>query len=55
PLPYRDARARALHQFEAAYLRALIDGADGNASEAARRARMDRPYLLTLLRKHGLR
>jgi DNA-binding NtrC family response regulator len=53
--PYRDARARALHRFEAEYLRALIDGADGNASEAARRAKMDRPYLLTLLRKHGLR
>ena len=54
-LPYRDARARALHRFEVEYLRALIDGADGNASEAARRAKMDRPYLLTLLRKHGLR
>ena len=54
-LPYRDARARALHRFEAEYLRALIEGSDGNASEAARRAKMDRPYLLTLLRKHGLR
>jgi DNA-binding NtrC family response regulator len=53
--PYRDARARALHKFEAEYLRALIDRCGGNASEAARRARMDRPYLLTLLRKHGLR
>jgi DNA-binding NtrC family response regulator len=53
--PYRDARARALHRFEAEYLRALIDRCGGNASEAARRARMDRPYLLTLLRKHGLR
>jgi DNA-binding NtrC family response regulator len=52
---YREARARALHRFEAEYLRSLIDACGGNASEAARRARMDRPYLLTLLRKHGLR
>ena len=52
---YRDARAAALSRFEAEYLRTLIDRAGGNASEAARIARMDRPYLLTLLRKHGLR
>jgi DNA-binding NtrC family response regulator len=52
---YRDARAAALSRFEAEYLRSLIDRAGGNASEAARIARMDRPYLLTLLRKHGLR
>ena len=53
--PYRDARAAALHRFEADYLSGLIERAGGNASEAARLARMDRPYLLTLLRKHGLR
>ena len=53
--PYRDARAAALHRFEAEYLRSLIEATGGNASEAARLARMDRPYLLTLLRKHGLR
>jgi DNA-binding NtrC family response regulator len=53
--PYRDARAAALHRFEAEYLKDLIDRTGGNASEAARVARMDRPYLLTLLRKHGLR
>jgi transcriptional regulator with GAF, ATPase, and Fis domain len=53
--PYRDARAAALARFEGEYLRTLIDRAGGNASEAARIARMDRPYLLTLLRKHGLR
>ncbi|HET9989613.1 MAG TPA: sigma 54-interacting transcriptional regulator [Kofleriaceae bacterium] len=52
---YRDARAAALHRFEAEYLRTLIERSGGNASEAARLARMDRPYLLTLLRKHGLR
>jgi DNA-binding NtrC family response regulator len=52
---YRDARATALARFETEYLKSLIDRAGGNASEAARLARMDRPYLLTLLRKHGLR
>jgi DNA-binding NtrC family response regulator len=52
---YREARAIALHRFEAEFLRALIERAGGNASEAARLARMDRPYLLALLRKHGLR
>ena len=52
---YRDARATALARFEAEYLKTLIERADGNASEAARLARMDRPYLLTLLRKHALR
>jgi DNA-binding NtrC family response regulator len=52
---YRDARAAALSAFEAEYLKDLIARTDGNASEAARVAKMDRPYLLTLLRKHGLR
>ena len=52
---YRDARAAALSRFEIEYLKTLIAKADGNASEAARMARMDRPYLLTLRRKHGLR
>jgi DNA-binding NtrC family response regulator len=54
-IPYRHARAEVLARFEAEYLGRLISECEGNASEAARRARMDRPYLLTLLRKHGLR
>lgn len=52
---YRDARTAALTRFEGEYLKDLIERTEGNASEAARLARMDRPYLLTLLRKHGLR
>ena len=52
---YREARAAALARFEADYLKDLIARTEGNASEAARLARMDRPYLLGLLRKHGLR
>ena len=54
-LPYREARAQAVAAFERSYLRQLTEACGGNASEAARRAKMDRPYLLSLLRKHGLR
>jgi DNA-binding NtrC family response regulator len=54
-LSYRDARAAALATFERDYCGRLIALAGGNASEAARRAAMDRPYLLSLLKKHGLR
>jgi DNA-binding NtrC family response regulator len=54
-LPYREARAQAIAAFEQSYLSALIEASEGNASEAARRAKMDRPYLLALLRRHGLR
>jgi DNA-binding NtrC family response regulator len=53
--PYRVARADALAAFERAYLRRLIASTGGNASAAARTANMDRPYLLSLLRRHGLR
>ncbi len=52
---YRDARAQALADFERHYLSVLIDCCNGNASKAARVAEMDRPHLLRLLRRHGLR
>ena len=52
---YREARQRALDAFERGYLGALIGASRGNASDAARRAQMDRAYLLSLLKKHGLR
>jgi DNA-binding NtrC family response regulator len=54
-LPFREARAQANTIFERQYITSLIRICGGNASEAARRAQMDRPYLLSLLRKHGLR
>src|SRR5262245_8018156 len=54
-VPYRAARAEALAAFERRYLRTLIEANGGNASAAARAASMDRPYLLSLLRRHGLR
>ena len=52
---YRDAKASAIASFERTYLAKLIERSAGNASEAARRAQMDRPYLLALLRRYGLR
>jgi DNA-binding NtrC family response regulator len=54
-LPYRHARSEAIATFELRYLSQLMDVSGGNASGAARTACMDRPYLLSLLRKHGLR
>jgi DNA-binding NtrC family response regulator len=54
-VPYREARARAIEQFEITYLTQAMFECQNNASEAARQAQMDRQYLLSLLRKNGLR
>ncbi len=53
--PYKEARAQVVDAFEKNYLGQLIAASGGNASEAARRAQMDRTYLLSLLKRHGLR
>lgn len=53
--PYREARAQAIARFEETYLGDLMRRCADNASKASRRAKMDRPYLLSLLRRHGLR
>ena len=53
--PYVEARARIIHAFEKRYLTHLLENADGNVSEAARRGRMNRSHLFTLLRRHGLK
>jgi len=52
---YRDARASVIADFERRYLGHLMEVCEGNASEAARRAKMDRPYLISLLKRHGMR
>lgn len=52
---YRDAKAAAIAAFERAYLTKLLEDAGQNVSEAARRARMDRPYLIALAKRYGLR
>ncbi len=51
---YGENKERAEAAWEKAYLTWLLARADGNVSEAARQARMDRKYLHKLLKKHGL-
>jgi DNA-binding NtrC family response regulator len=53
--PYREARARAVGEFERRYAERLLKECGGNVSEAARRGQMDRGYLLSLLKRHQLR
>ncbi|MBI5543106.1 MAG: sigma 54-dependent Fis family transcriptional regulator [Deltaproteobacteria bacterium] len=53
-LSYREARGAVLQEFEARYLRHLLARSQGNVRQAARLARMDRSYLIELLRRHGL-
>jgi DNA-binding NtrC family response regulator len=54
-LPYKEARAQVLHEFEERYLRALLERTQGNVSQAAREARMDRSHLIDLLQRHKLK
>jgi len=54
-LPYKEARAQVLQEFEASYLRALLERTQGNVSQAAREARMDRSHLIDLLQRHKLK
>jgi DNA-binding NtrC family response regulator len=53
-LPYREARRTLTDEFERTYLQALLDRTDGNVRAAAREARMDRSYLVDLLKRHDL-
>jgi DNA-binding NtrC family response regulator len=51
---YRHAKEQAIADFELAYLRRLIDQAQGNVSVAARIACTERRHLGRLLKKHRL-
>ncbi len=52
---YRDARNRAEHDFEIAFVTWLLGRHGGNITAAARAAQMDRKYLGDLARKHAIR
>lgn len=52
---YRVARDTVLRRFEVRYLASLLERCDGNLSQAARVAAMDRSHLTELVGKHRLR
>lgn len=52
---YRDAKARAVAEFERVYVTALLNWSKGNISLAARKAAMDRMYLHRLVQRLGLK
>jgi two-component system response regulator HydG len=52
--PYHEARASMVASFERRYLAALLEETEGNVSEAARRAGIDRKTIHRMLDRHGL-
>ena len=54
-LPYKDARARLLDEFEKVYLEALMNRTKHNVSKASREAKMNRSYLIQILKRHQIR
>ena len=54
-LPYKDARRLLLDGFEQRYLKHLIEATQGNVAMAARKAQMDRTYLIKLIQRHAIK
>jgi DNA-binding NtrC family response regulator len=54
-LPFKEAKAQIIDNFEREYIRAQLKRHEGNLSAAARSAEVDRKHFRELLRKHGLR
>jgi DNA-binding NtrC family response regulator len=52
---YRDAKKRVVDEFERHYVSRLLSRAAGNIRQAARDARMDRSYLMELIKRHQLK
>ncbi len=53
-LPFHDAKQEIIDRFEREYLSQLVARAEGNMSEAARQAGIDRTTLYRLMDKHNL-
>jgi len=54
-VPFRIAKEAAIAAFEKAYLGPLFERCNGNVSQAARAAKMDRMYLHQLAQKYGFK
>ncbi len=54
-LSFGQAKALVVEEFERNYLRRLLERSNGNLSQAARTANLDRPHLYKLLNRYGLR
>jgi len=54
-LPFKEAKAQLIDNFEREYIRAQLKRSEGNLSAAARASEVDRKHFRELLRKHGLR
>lgn len=54
-MPYNDARAALLLDFEKHYLSHIMEKARGNVTAAARDANMNRSHLFDLLKRHSLK
>ncbi|HMF43807.1 MAG TPA: sigma 54-interacting transcriptional regulator [Polyangia bacterium] len=54
-IPFKDAKNALTDSFERRYVTAMLESTGGNISEAARRAGIDRVYLLRLMGRYGLR
>ena len=54
-LPFKEAKQRVIDQFEAAYLRALLDKHGGNVTRSAQAAGLTRYHLRELAKRFGIR
>ncbi len=52
--PFKEAKEVLVTRFEREYVRQLLQRTEANMARAAREAGIDRKYLYTLLKKHGL-
>ncbi len=54
-VPFKDAKQRVLDNFEAAYLKVLLDKHNGNVTRSAQAAGLTRYHLRELAKRYGLR
>ncbi len=53
--PFKEAKNNLIQEFERRYVTKLLDECDGNISQAARKAEIERAYLQRLVKKYSLK